>query len=55
MTSQELKAKIASMTDAEKEAFVDDVYAEEHSSPETLEMFFAIMFGGVGAPEADGK
>jgi hypothetical protein len=42
-----LRAKIASMTETEKEAFVDQVFAEEHPSKERLEQFYAMMLGGL--------
>ena len=42
-----LRAKIAPMTETEKEALVDQVFAEEHPSKERLEQFYAMPLGGL--------
>lgn len=42
-----LRTKIATMTEADKETYVDAVYAEEHPSEEQLAVFFAVMLGGL--------
>jgi hypothetical protein len=44
----ELSAKIASMSDEQKDARVQEIYAipSEEVSPEQFDEFFAMMFGG---------
>jgi hypothetical protein len=41
-----LRARVAAMTDSEREACVESVYATDSPTPEMLDEFTLIMLGG---------
>ena len=53
--NERVKARVAAMTDAQKEAFVESVYEMTSPSPEVLDEFTLIMRGGNGPADAAEK
>jgi hypothetical protein len=53
--NERLKAKVAVMSDEEKEAFVERMYTTDNPTPEMLDEFILIMLGDSGPADAPEK